>query len=139
MVNQSSPPPLTSLRQTAGRPVETAIGSETGSGSGTVTDLTALLQKAAAASPSRAAGASGGRWVKLLPVFRTLIRRGFGGTAAVDWLIEQGEISKVDRKRAFYALLQALHRWNEREQTASHALPKEPPLSEPAPVSSRQF
>ena len=77
--------------------------------------------------------------MKLLPVFRTVIRRGFGGTAAVDWLIEQGEISKEDRKRAFYALRQALHRWNEREQTASHTHPKVPPLSEPAPVSSRQF
>lgn len=79
--------------------------------------------------------------MKLLPVFRMLIQRGFGGTAAIDWLIEQGEVGKEDRKRAFFALRRALNRCHERERSAPFATANLHVTSrrEPSPASSHQF
>lgn len=80
-----------------------------------LSNLTALMEKAATAIPSESSLAPSRRWVRLLPIYRTLINRGFQGTSAIDWLIEQGEVKKVDRKRAFFALHQALNRLRRRE------------------------
>lgn len=82
-----------------------------------VPDLAALLEKASSAKPVKHSQVSGKRWVLLLPVFATLLKQGFNGASAIDWLIEQGEVKEDERKRAFFALHQARNRQRKLERS----------------------
>lgn len=72
-------------------------------------NIAVLLERAGSAKPEPDQKASK-RWVNLLPVFETLLSRGFNGRAAVKWLIEQGEVTTQEEDKAFFALHQARNR-----------------------------
>lgn len=70
------------------------------------TPIAKLLERAAAALPPQKPSRSS--WAPYYPVIQQLVSNGFKVTGAVDWLVEQQQISEDERTKAYRAL-QTMH------------------------------